>query len=290
MTGSSRALSLLACMAIAGSGCGKRAPESAAKPEGEATPKPPASSSEVGLREDAPAETPAAPGTADVPPALAAADAAYEAWFGRHRLNLSDPKMLEADPDGDGASNNDEFIADTDPRDPKSLPPAMAANAPGTGVHASMRLKDYSEVRVPMMLTEVQGETARIRQTIRTGERTDSLRVGQLVPGSRWKVTKVQGRQGTDKHGERVDASRVTLEDGDTRELATLVKDLPARSSATSATLASADGASNIRVKLGETFSWPSEPGTSYKVLELSSDQAVLQQVENGQTYTVPRQ
>lgn len=56
--------------------------------------------------------------------------AAYEAWFGKYRLDLNDPKMLDADADGDGASNRDEFLADTNPRNASSHPPTGAAQRP----------------------------------------------------------------------------------------------------------------------------------------------------------------
>ena len=84
------------------------------------------------------------------PPALPPEDG-YEAWFKKHRLDLQDPKMLDADDDGDGFSNRDEFMADTDPHDANSRP----------GIHNQMRLKQYTEVRLPVILEEVSGETAR---------------------------------------------------------------------------------------------------------------------------------
>jgi hypothetical protein len=55
----------------------------------------------------------------------------------KYKLDLNDIKMLDADADGDGASNRDEFLAGTDPTDPNSRP----------GVHATIRLKEYDEVK-----------------------------------------------------------------------------------------------------------------------------------------------
>ena len=91
---------------------------------------------------------------AGLPADLLASDQAYDVWFKKHKLDLADAAMLDADPDGDGASNRDEFMADTNPRDPNSRP----------GIHRFIRLKEYHEVKIPLMLESVEGESARIRQ------------------------------------------------------------------------------------------------------------------------------
>jgi hypothetical protein len=215
-------------------------------------------------------------GLPGIPPELLASDRAYEAWFKKYDLDLSDPKMLDADPDGDGASNRDEFVADTNPRDPNSRP----------GIHKTMRLEQYTEVRVPLLLESVEGDRARIKH-LDGAQGTEMVTPGQMINGM--KVERVVSRHETDKEGLPVDLSRVTLEDGTTKEKVVLVKDMPAKTAASFAILVSADRQHTLKVHEGEVFNWPEEQGISYKVIDLRADQVVVQQVNNKQMWTIPK-
>ena len=203
----------------------------------------------------------------------------YEAWFKKHGLNLNDPQMLEADTDGDGFSNRDEFMADTDPHDAESRP----------GIHKQMRLKQYTEVRLPMVLEEVSGETARLRRHD-GGERTETVRAGQMVKGLRWKVDRMKSGQEVDKNGETVDVSSVTLIDMETNERTILKKNLPTRTGDSFSELTSEDGSKSLTVKEGETFHWPDESGPAFKVIDLRPDQIVVQEIATRKMWTIPKQ
>jgi hypothetical protein len=72
--------------------------------------------------------------------------------------------------------------------------------------------------------------------------------------------------------------------------LETLVKDMPAKSATSYAVLTSPDRQTTITVKQGEVFQWPGTPGTSFKVIDLRPEQAVVQQLETKKMFTIPRQ
>jgi len=220
---------------------------------------------------------------ADVNVDLAAANPDYEAWFKKYHLDLNDPKMLDADPDGDGYTNREEFLAGTNPLDPNSHPDTHA------GVHKSIRLKEYNEVQLPFILKSVDGESARIEHTDEGKGKVEEVHTGQTLRGSNYRVERIQARRGMDKEGNPVDASHVTLENPETKEKITLVKDLPTRTSNTYAVLTSANGKQTMTVRRGDTFNWPGEKNVTYKVLDLGSDQVVLQEVENGKVWTVDK-
>jgi hypothetical protein len=216
-------------------------------------------------------------GLEGVPTKLLASDRAYEEWFKKHGLDLSDPQMLDQDPDADGFTNRDEFLADTDPRDGKSRP----------GIHRTLRLKEYREVRVPLMLEEVKGENARIRLLDQEDGKTRTVAVGQEILGMR--VEKVVYEMDSDKNGQPVDRSWVELLDAEKKGRVVLVKDVSARSEASNAVLVAADG-EEVVVRQGETFEWPAQSGARYRVVDLRAQQAVVREVDGGRMWTIPPQ
>lgn len=216
------------------------------------------------------------------PPPAQDERATYEAWFHKYNLDLNDPQMLAGDADGDGVSNRDEFLAGTNPRDAASKPgPAVAA------AHNPLRFTDYNEAKLPLVLESVNGTQAVIKRE--DGE-SQTVRSGDVVRGFPLRVTKVASLQNRDKDGNPVDRSQVLLEDTSTKERVTLVKGLPAKTSATYAVIASEDGKTIVKVHMGEVFAWPGEPPVSYRVVDLSHDQITLQEQVSKRLWTIPRQ
>jgi hypothetical protein len=236
------------------------------------------------LRKMQEAEMPPTPPAVPAPPAAADEERAkYEAWFQKYNLDLNDPQMLSADADGDGVSNRDEFLAGTDPRDGASKPDVAVPAA-----HNPLRFTEYNEVRLPLVLDSVSGTQAVIRRG--DGTENQTVRNGDIVKGFPLRVTKVASLQDRDKDGNPVDRSQVLLEDTSTKERVTLVKGLPAKTSATYAVITSDDGKTSVKVHAGEVFAWPSEPPVSYRVVDLGRDQITLQEQGSKKLWTIPRQ
>jgi hypothetical protein len=292
MNGIPRLLIAFCLLAALCGGCSKKARDEdheeepattpAAKPAA-AAPKPGASSAPSAAEEKASRTAAASPPDTDrgaIPADLAAADAAYEAWFKKYNLDLTDPKMLDEDPDSDGFTNREEFLADTNPRDPNSRP----------GVAKGMRLKEFVRKDLPFVLKAVQGDSAQIDRDDEGAKRSETVKAGQTLRGSPYRVARVQSRPMTDKDGHPVDASRVTLEDPSTKQRVELIKDLPTRSTESHAVLVSTDGKQSITVHEGETFTWPGEPPLEYKVKDLRAEQVILEEVNSKKMVTVPKQ
>lgn len=273
-----RAFALAASIIVAAGGCKK--PQADVVSIEESTPAPeeemPAPATPPGIATETATATAAATEPA---PEEAKSNSDFEAWFKKYELDLNDPAMLDGDADGDGATNRDEFLADSDPRDAGSRP----------GIHKAIRLKEYTEVRLPFVVRAVAGETATVEYDADGTNAQEKLRKGDTIRGTKLKVERVENRTDTDKHGAKVDLSQVVLTDGETNERVVALKDLPTRTSASFATLVSADGKETLKVREGESFTWPAEPGVSYKVIDLRSDQVVLKDEGSGKTVTVPR-
>lgn len=224
-------------------------------------------------------EAPPVSGTASTAPAASSLSnedsAQLEAWWKKHNLDPNDPAQLVADSDGDGYSNREEFLADTNPRDPNSLP----------GVMEGVAMKTLNEVTVPMVLREVKSGKARIQHSDGTEE---TLVAGATPKGSALKVKAVRNEVKADKHGVWTDMSQVMLENPETKETVFLMRDLPARSSQTHAVIAGADG-SEQKVHFDETFTIASHPGKQFKVIDLRADQVVVQEVGGKAVFTIPK-
>lgn len=199
----------------------------------------------------------------------------YEAWFKRYSLS-PDPEVMDRDPDGDGYSNREEFLADTNPRDPKSMP----------GVIDTASLKTVNEVTVPMILREVKGGKARVQRTDTNAE--EELVSGSQPKGLPYKVTAVKHEVKADKHGVFTDVSNVTLENVGTKEMVTLIRDLPARSSETHAVVVGPNGQEK-KVHLDETVEIPGMPGKQFKVIELRADQVLVEEVDTKRALSIPK-
>ena len=238
-----------------------------------------------------PAQEQAAPGNAAATPDAAAPAAAapaisstekeaYEAWFKKYHLDLNDPKMLDADPDGDGFTNREEFLANTDPTDPNSHPPYPPDPA------RFLRLKEYNEARLPLTLEKIEDDKARLKRSDEEGK-VETVKTGDTLHGLPLKVLHIESRQDIDKNGEHVDLSQVTLEDANTKEKYVLTSNLPAKTSASNSVLVTRDGKTIMKVHRGEAFKFPPETGVAFKVIDMSEDQVVLQQLDNKQMWTV---
>lgn len=197
----------------------------------------------------------------------------YEAWFSKYNLG-TDPATLDADADGDGYSNREEFLAGTNPRDPLSLP----------GVVEGVSVKEMHEVIVPVILREVKDGKARVEH--RDGGEMEELKKGSQPKSLPYRVVDVRHEVKADKHGVFTDISNVTLENPDTKERVVLVRDLPARSSETHAILKGADGVEQ-KVRLDETITLPGQGAKKFKVLELRQDQVIVEELATKRPMTI---
>ena len=199
----------------------------------------------------------------------------YEAWFKKYNLT-PDPSVLDQDADADGYSNREEFLASTNPRDPNSLP----------GVIEGVSVKAMTEIKIPIILRDVKPGKAHIERTDGLGE--EDLREGSQPKGLAYRVTGIKQEVKADKHGVFTDVSNVTLMNPQTKEKVILVLDMPARSSETHAVVVGADGIEQ-KIHVDEIVTLPGQGIRKFKVLELRSDQVVVEELGTKRPLTIPK-
>ncbi len=202
--------------------------------------------------------------------------AKFEAWFRKYGLDPKDPAMLDADSDGDGFSNREEFLAGTNPLDPHSMP----------GMLDGVVMKELKEVTIPVLVREVKGGKARVERLDAPG--MEEWEQGTNVKGLPYRVMAVKQEVKADKHGVFTDISHVKIENTDTKEVSVLVRDLPARSSETHAIITGSDGLEKS-VHVDEVIELPGQKGKKYKVIELRPDQVVIEETGTRTPLTIPK-
>jgi len=201
--------------------------------------------------------------------------AKYEAWFKLHNIDPNNTAALDLDPDSDGYTSREEFLADTNPNDPGSAP----------GLLSGTIVKEFNEVKIPIILREVKSNQAMIERTDDTTQ--ESIQEGAVLKGLPYKVSKVKHEMKADKHGVLSDVSQVTLENSDTKEKIVLIRDMPARSSESHAVIQSHD--ETLTLRYDETFTLKSQPGKTFRVIDLRPDQVVVQDEATKEVLTIPK-
>jgi hypothetical protein len=202
--------------------------------------------------------------------------AKFEAWCKKYGFDPKDPAMLDADADGDGYSNREEYLAGTNPRDPRSVP----------GMLEGVVLKELKEVRVPVLLREVNGGKARVERLDTPG--MEEWEQGTEVKGLPYRVTAVKKEVKADKHGVFSDVSQMTLENTETKESVVLIRDLPSRTSETHAILVGPGGAEQ-KIHVDEIIELPGQKGKRFKVIELRPEQVVIEELGTRTPLTIQK-
>jgi len=140
---------------------------------------------------------------------------------------------------------------------------------------------------LPVMLGEVNGKKAKIRPA--DGEEY-SVSIGDQLKGLDYKVTDVEARSTEDKDGNPVDDSIVTLRNTKSGQNVVLVKDVPAQEHAAYAILAFPGSDQTLKVEVDQTFSNPSDPDHTYKVLDIRPAQVIIRRVEDNRVSTLEKE
>jgi ankyrin repeat protein len=166
-------------------------------------------------------------------------------------------------------------------RDDSSVPLSTDANAT-----KPISVVEIQEAFLPVMLTEVNGKKAKIQAV---GGDEYNVSVGDELKGLNYKVAEVQVRRTEDKDGNPVDDSVVKLRNTKSGHEVELIKGVPAQDRPPYAVLRLPDSDETLKVEVDQTFSVPSDPGHTYKVLDIRPAQVIVRRIEDNRVITLEK-
>ena len=188
-------------------------------------------------------------------------------WLEEFGLPITEADVLTQDADGDGFTNRDEWEGHTNPSDQASHPPYTF----------KLRLRSFAEEAFPLIFSSSVSETYAINSVDRRMP-TQFLQVGEMVAGTKYKLTAYTEKYETDKYGTNVDVSELTLEQIDTHDQVTLVKEKRATSPESVANfLYTWNGAERaFAVKKDQEFTIAPLEEVKYKLLDVQPEKATI--------------
>ena len=182
-------------------------------------------------------------------------------WFEKYALPIEDADALEQDPDKDGFTNLDEWQGNTDPTKAESHPDYTT----------KLHLVSATEEPFRYIFASRTGNTFGIN-TIDQSERTQFLKVGEVISGTDFKIVKF-----TESPPE------LLLQHEQSGAQVTLVKGKVATSPQSVATLVYTwGGRKEFDVRKNPEFPIPIADGNqTYKLIEVGSDKVVIVKTVN---------
>lgn len=206
-------------------------------------------------------------------------------WFLANSLPLLDPNVRFQDPDGDGFLNEDEWRHDSDPHNKAEHPP----------YHTKLFFKaQYTEPFRFLYKADDGDLTNPTIQINPMGQRTQFVRIGEMVQGTKIKLIKFEDKEAENPNtGGKIDVSEVTVQNIETGEEVVLVKgrevDSPNRFADFEYLWNKQHGEAGqvFRVPRTKEFVLQPEITKRYKLLDVNDTGAVIQRPD-GEKYQVP--
>ena len=188
-------------------------------------------------------------------------------WLEEFNLPIADADVLTQDADNDGFTNLDEWQVHTNPSDRQSHPPCTF----------KLKLRSSSEEPFPLIFSSSVGDTYAINN-IDPSNPTQFLQVGEMVKGTKYKLRAYSEKYDTDKYGTTIDVSELTLEQVDTHDLVTLIKEKRAMSPESVANFIYTWGGTQqtFSVKKDQEFSLKPEEDVTYKLVGVEPGTAII--------------
>lgn len=201
------------------------------------------------------------------------------AWLIQYNLDYADSAVKEQDPDADGFSNLEEYLAGTNPTDKTSTPP----------YYTKLRLEKYTAIPFRLIFTSSpdDGQTFTINSKD-LKSRTQFLHIGDAIRGSPYKIVSFEKKFIVENDIEK-NVSELTIKNMETGESMILVMNKEANDPTSYAEFFYQLDGSRQKVKKGDEFTLAPETDRKYKLIDISDSGAVIQDVESGEQFKIPK-
>lgn len=200
-------------------------------------------------------------------------------WLVDNGLDLLDPNVLNSDPDNDGFTVKEEFLAKTDPNNKDSHPPFIN----------KLRLKSYKKRPFRLVFSAYDEDSFQINALdIRIP--SQFLKIGDMIARTKFELTKFEKKT---KHnpstGEESDVSELTIVNKETGDEVRLVYKQVVDSPDSYAIFTFLIDRSEFTVKKDQVFSLQVDPKTQFKLIDINDKEAVITSVATGEKITIPK-
>lgn len=187
-------------------------------------------------------------------------------WLDQFGLPIADADVLTQDPDNDGFNNLEEWQGHTNPTDPKSHPSYVI----------KLKLKSFVQEPFRLVFASWVEDTYAIN-TSDLREPTQFLKIGDTVRGTKFKIVNFTEKHQPDRFGTEQDVSELTLQNIETGENVTLVKEKVMISPESVANFVyPLRNPPEFAVKKDQEFSLPPENDIKYKLVDVAAARAVI--------------
>lgn len=187
-------------------------------------------------------------------------------WLEQYNLPIADADVLTQDPDNDGFNNLEEWQNHTNPTDRASHPPFIA----------KLKMNSFAQEPFRLVFSSWVGDTFAIN-TSDLKEPTQFLKLGDSIRGTKFKIVQFTEKHDVNKYGTTIDISELTLENGETHEPVTLVKEKIMISPESVANFVYEWGERReFAVKKDQEFSLKPEEQIRYKLVDVQPGKAVI--------------
>ena len=199
-------------------------------------------------------------------------------WFSDNGLDLLAPDAPEQDTDGDRFSNREEFVGNTNPNDKKVTPP----------FRNKLKLKKYIQIPFRLVFKVRDGDIMQIN-TVDLRQPSQFLKVGDRIAGTNFEITKLEKKEGVDSLGTKTDVSEATIRNIETKAEIILVLGVIANSPDTYALFKYLYDDSEFKVKRDGDFQLKPDDKTTYKLVDINNNEAVITIPATGTKINIPK-